>query len=312
MSRDPDAPCSGIGCCPAGHELQPWVARSGHCDGCTRQVQRGENVMDCRRCNWYLCRACCPQDTAQSRTLWGQISSLPFYAVDAALEDMFGLASTVAQCAESKQIPEPEMVFSLCYEDSEDLEEVDARDPTESFGDSDGATTYRDHELEELMKKLFEVQDVDQNGTLEERELVQLNKKIALAHYGEGADLVAVQKRFQELYRTKLATEGQPGFYRAFRRYVLEVLEELDPDVRAQRPILEQLIAEATMGRELILDPRFRTASDESLVASLIARVAADGSQPAQTWRPVPQPPKARPVLPKIPMAARAVSKGIS
>lgn len=68
--------------CPAGHELQLWAARSGKCDGCGRKVQAGELVMDCRRCNWYLCNVCCPQDKTQESSLWGAISSLPFYVMD--------------------------------------------------------------------------------------------------------------------------------------------------------------------------------------------------------------------------------------
>ena len=53
--------------CPAGHELQLWAAGVGDCDGCSKRVQTGELVMDCRRCNWYLCNACCSTSEAQER-----------------------------------------------------------------------------------------------------------------------------------------------------------------------------------------------------------------------------------------------------
>jgi len=57
--------------CPYRHALENVPVRgSGTCDGCGKRVQIGEPVMDCRQCNWYLCRAChpghAPQDCAPS------------------------------------------------------------------------------------------------------------------------------------------------------------------------------------------------------------------------------------------------------
>merc|ERR550514_425677 len=46
--------------CPEGHSLQPAAAAPGKCDKCERKVHKGEMVMDCRQCNWYLCKACQP------------------------------------------------------------------------------------------------------------------------------------------------------------------------------------------------------------------------------------------------------------
>mmetsp|Transcript_85328 Transcript_85328/g.268960 ORF Transcript_85328/g.268960 Transcript_85328/m.268960 type:complete len:411 (-) Transcript_85328:10-1242(-) len=77
--------------CPGGHELQLWAARSGKCDGCHKKVQTGELVMDCRRCNWYLCNICCPQNKSQESSVWGALSSLPFYVLD----DMAEMASDI-------------------------------------------------------------------------------------------------------------------------------------------------------------------------------------------------------------------------
>lgn len=51
--------------CPSGHGLQLWAnQRDGTCDGCGELVDRGDLVMDCRRCNWFLCAACHPQEKA--------------------------------------------------------------------------------------------------------------------------------------------------------------------------------------------------------------------------------------------------------
>lgn len=44
--------------CPQGHGLRPWQARAGTCDGCAREVKDGEQVMDCRLCDFYYCGNC--------------------------------------------------------------------------------------------------------------------------------------------------------------------------------------------------------------------------------------------------------------
>lgn len=67
--------------CPEGHELLPWTAPAGVCQGCSKVFPDGEQVMDCRRCEWMLCEVCCPRSGASS-SLWGMISQLPFYAAD--------------------------------------------------------------------------------------------------------------------------------------------------------------------------------------------------------------------------------------
>lgn len=50
---------------------------------------------------------------------------------------------------------------------------------------STNSAPYRDHELENLLHQLFVLHDLRKNDLLEERELVLLNRKIAIAHYGE-------------------------------------------------------------------------------------------------------------------------------
>lgn len=44
--------------CPKGHELRPCKAEPGECDICSKPVEAGELVMDCRTCNWYMCSRC--------------------------------------------------------------------------------------------------------------------------------------------------------------------------------------------------------------------------------------------------------------
>lgn len=60
--------------CPAGHELALWDAKPGWCDGCGSKIKSGQPVMDCRKCNYYLCRSCAPQDGAgeeEGSSFWG-------------------------------------------------------------------------------------------------------------------------------------------------------------------------------------------------------------------------------------------------
>jgi len=60
--------------CPKGHVLTPWCAKPGWCDGCGSKINTGDPVMDCRQCNYYLCRTCAPEE-AESSSLWGSIPS---------------------------------------------------------------------------------------------------------------------------------------------------------------------------------------------------------------------------------------------
>jgi len=66
--------------CPKAHKLQQWASQSmGKCDGCAKVVARGEVVMDCRQCDWYVCNAC--RDGGKTSTanvlLYQIIASLP-------------------------------------------------------------------------------------------------------------------------------------------------------------------------------------------------------------------------------------------
>jgi len=62
--------------CPAGHTLILWNAKPGWCDGCGNKIKAGQAVMDCRKCNYYLCSSCAPQEDAEEPSFWGAVSSL--------------------------------------------------------------------------------------------------------------------------------------------------------------------------------------------------------------------------------------------
>ena len=44
--------------CPSNHSLVQYTALGGNCDVCNRIVFVGDQVMDCRECNWYMCERC--------------------------------------------------------------------------------------------------------------------------------------------------------------------------------------------------------------------------------------------------------------
>lgn len=103
--------------------------------------------------------------------------------------------------------------------------------------------------LELLLKDLFRLHDLNNNGLLEEEELVQLNMKVALLHYGSNVDNEAVERKYRALFRSKLSPEGLPVSFMIFRRHVMQVLENLDSDPLAHEMILEQFVAEADAAR---------------------------------------------------------------
>jgi len=133
------------------------------------------------------------------------------------------------------------------------------------------AALYSDHELEELLHQLFVLQDLDKNGMLEERELVLLNRNIAISHYGPDVDEEELTAKYQNLFRTRLACndEQQAVPYARFRCYMLDVLKELDSDSMAQKMIVEQFIAEATLGRRLFHALPLRSDSDISFLSKI-------------------------------------------
>mmetsp|Transcript_125579 Transcript_125579/g.250545 ORF Transcript_125579/g.250545 Transcript_125579/m.250545 type:complete len:334 (-) Transcript_125579:104-1105(-) len=84
--------------CPQGHRLQAWVARAGSCNRCCAPVEAGEHVLDCRWCNWYVCRACLPVYQAPSPSLVTSITTLPAYVIDQAVHDAGALLRKPRTC----------------------------------------------------------------------------------------------------------------------------------------------------------------------------------------------------------------------
>mmetsp|Transcript_32787 Transcript_32787/g.59947 ORF Transcript_32787/g.59947 Transcript_32787/m.59947 type:complete len:425 (-) Transcript_32787:105-1379(-) len=123
--------------------------------------------------------------------------------------------------------------------------------------------------LEALTEQLFGLHDLNANGVLEEDELIKLNEKIAMLHYGKGIDKKAIREKYSDLFRKKLDKGGRPVPYETFRDYMVKVLTEIDRDPAAQEMILEQWIAEAECARTVFHCRSFQSISDAAFISSI-------------------------------------------
>eukprot|EP00403_Amphidinium_massartii_P023051 CAMPEP_0178395014 /NCGR_PEP_ID=MMETSP0689_2-20121128/13003_1 /TAXON_ID=160604 /ORGANISM="Amphidinium massartii, Strain CS-259" /LENGTH=392 /DNA_ID=CAMNT_0020015661 /DNA_START=60 /DNA_END=1235 /DNA_ORIENTATION=+ len=123
--------------------------------------------------------------------------------------------------------------------------------------------------LESLMRTLFGLHDLKGNGVLEEEELIKLNEKISMLHYGKDINKAEVREKYSDLFRRKLDKDGNAVPYSTFRTYMVEVLKELDTDPAAQEMILEQWIAEAECARTVFHCRSFQSISDEAFLANI-------------------------------------------
>lgn len=122
--------------------------------------------------------------------------------------------------------------------------------------------------LEDLTEQLFHLHDLNNDGFLEEAELIQLNEKIYLLHHGLDADLEGVRATYRELFRDKLDPDGRPVKYDVYRRYAREMLDGLDPDPESQELILEHFIEEARSGRTAFDIPALSSGADLAVASS--------------------------------------------
>jgi len=117
--------------------------------------------------------------------------------------------------------------------------------------------------VESLVEELFRLHDLNHNGVLEEVELIKLNQKIAMLHYGKDTDKQAVRDKFRTLFRAELDADGQPVPFAKFRGYMFKVLDGHDRSKAAQELILEQFVEEAKSGRLAFHCHSFASTTDE-------------------------------------------------
>jgi len=147
-----------------------------------------------------------------------------------------------------------------------DYEEMQEKyDAPKRRGKTQAETQALTEKLSLLVAELFCLQDLNSDGVLGEDELVKLNEKIAMLHYGTDIDRVAVRTKYRSLFREQLDANGRPVPLAVFRRYVFKVLKELDPDLEAQEMILEQFIAEAQSARDIFRCDSFYSTTDDCI-----------------------------------------------
>lgn len=132
-----------------------------------------------------------------------------------------------------------------------------------------GAGSMSDPTIEELICELFRLHDLNANGVLEEDELVKLNEKVAILHYGRDTDMAVVRAKYKALFRDKLSANGEPVPLEVFSKYMINLLTQLDTDPRAQVMILEQFIAEAESAREAFRFQSLASFSDAPFLSKL-------------------------------------------
>lgn len=136
--------------------------------------------------------------------------------------------------------------------------------------------------VEELLQKLFDLHDLKANGVLEEEELIKMNEKVSLLHYGkEKTDKNAIREKFRGVFREQLDPQGRPVPFSVFRNYMQGLLLGVDADPEAQVMMVEQFIAEAETARQAFRIPSLASESDH-----LFCRQDIQQLRPQQTLHP--------------------------
>eukprot|EP00913_Durusdinium_trenchii_P021155 g19878.t1 len=129
---------------------------------------------------------------------------------------------------------------------------------------TESAKTKAQEQVQQLLRKLFDLHDLKANGVLEEEELIKMNEKVALLHYGkEKTDKNAIREKFRGVFREQLDPEGRPVPFTVFRDYMQGVLNGVDADPSAQVMMVEQFIAEAETARQAFRIPSLASESDQ-------------------------------------------------
>jgi len=128
--------------------------------------------------------------------------------------------------------------------------------------------------VQTLLHELFSLQDLNSDGLLDEEELVALNERIAVLHYGKDIDREDIRDRFVALFRERLDPDGLPVPFETFCEYMSQALEGIDRDSIAQEMIVEQFVAEAALARSFCEEakPAHATVTDEVITKTVSKR----------------------------------------
>ncbi|CAE7747937.1 unnamed protein product [Symbiodinium sp. CCMP2456] len=113
-----------------------------------------------------------------------------------------------------------------------------------------------------LQQLRFELHDLKANGVLEEDELIKMNEKVSLLHYGKAeTNKEAIREKYKGVFREHLDANGKPVPFSVFREYMQGVLNDIDTDPEGQVMMVEQFIAEAESARQAFRYPSLISAS---------------------------------------------------
>lgn len=150
------------------------------------------------------------------------------------------------------------------FQECGEFEDVPAQRPRRA---TDSSQT--EARIQDLLKELFRLHDLKSNNVLEEEELVKLNQKVALLHYGrEGTDKAAIREKYQTIFREHLDPQGRPVPFEIFNEYMKGVVAAVDSALNAQEMMLEQFVAEAQSGREAFRFPSLQSESDVDFLSA--------------------------------------------
>ncbi|CAE7383270.1 unnamed protein product [Symbiodinium natans] len=145
---------------------------------------------------------------------------------------------------------------------------------------SEAASAAARERVQTLLQQLFELHDLKSNGVLEEDELIKMNEKVSLLHYGKkDTNKEAIREKYRGVFREHLDPQGKPVPFSAFRDYMQGVLNDIDPDPECQVMMVEQFIAEAESARQAFRYPSLISESDQFFFPAAPAK--AQGLAPA-------------------------------
>jgi len=196
--------------CPEGHLLQPWKATPGICDGCQAKIHKGDCVMDCRECNYYLCEACHPQEKDDGDWLWGSLS----YFAEATAQEFTEITTEFTEMAGDLETLVADMSpFAMCAAPQIDKSDTDFSIPNKKGKKPLGAKNRVCEEEEAAAERDRDLRDREQINNYSTADL--LKKPVR----GKGDDAAA--KRGQQAPRAK-AQEVEPQAKKAQEQAVEE------------------------------------------------------------------------------------------
>lgn len=139
--------------CPKGHLLQPWKATPGTCDGCKAKIHKGDCVMDCRQCNYYLCEACHPQEKDDGDWFWGSLN----YFAEATAQEFNEITTEFTEMAGDLETLVADMTpFGMCSAPQIDKSDNDFSIPNKQGKKQPGAKPRLSEEEEAVVSRVRE------------------------------------------------------------------------------------------------------------------------------------------------------------